>query len=216
MQKLGLEKDVDWVEYQLTIPKEVDPKLVKLSEFIKKRQGFELVTYNDRKVLKKDAFDAFKVIDEAFSKLYGTVPLTEEIITKSINDYVPILNLKYVCSIKDKQGEIIGFALMVPSTAKAAKKSNGRLFPFGIFRMFKALKGKNDTLEMYFIAVKPELQKTGVPAIIMAHMLDVCIKNGIKHCETGPELELNGEVQSLWKDFDARNHKRRRCWKKTI
>jgi len=216
MRKLGLEKDVDWVEYKLTIPNEVDPKLIKLSQFIQKRQGYELVTYTDRKVLKKDAFSAFKVIDDAFSKLYGTVPLTEEIITKSINDYIPILNLKYVCSIKDKEGEIVGFALMVPSIARAAKKSNGRLFPFGLFRMLKALKGKNDTLEMYFIAVKPELQKTGVPAIIMAHMLEVCIKNGVKYCETGPELELNGEVQSLWKDFDARNHKRRRCWKKAI
>ena len=193
-----------------------NPKIIKLSEFIKRRNGFELITYKDRKVLKQDAFKAFKVIDDAFAKLYGTVPLTQEIITKSINDYIPILNLKYVCSIKDKAGEIVGFALMVPSTAKAAKKSKGKLFPFGIFRMLKALWGKNDTLEMFFIAVKPELQKTGVPAIIMAHMLQVCIDNGIKYCETGPELELNGEVQSLWKDFDARNHKRRRCWKKEI
>ncbi len=216
MQKLGLEKDVDWVEYKLTIPSEVDLKLVKLSQFIQKRHGYELVTYTDRKVLKKDAYIAFKVIDDAFAKLYGTVPLTEEIIDKSINDYIPILNLKYVCCIKDKKGEIVGFALMVPSIAKAAKKSKGRMFPFGVFRMLKALWGKNDTLEMYFIAVKPELQKTGVPAIIMAHMLQVCIDNGIKYCETGPELELNGEVQSLWKDFDARNHKRRRCWKKEI
>ena len=89
--------------------------------------------------------------------------------------------------------------------------------PFGIFRMLKALKGKgNDTLEMFFIAVKPEYQSKGVPAIIMDHVLKVLIENGIKYCETGPELELNADVQGMWKGFDARKHKRRRCYSKSI
>ena len=39
---------------------------------------------------------------------------------------------------------------------KKDKKSNGRLLPFGIFRLLKALNGKNDTLEMFFVAVDPE------------------------------------------------------------
>jgi len=216
MQKLGLVKDMDWVEYQLTVPTEIDPKLEKMSEFLQKRNGYKLVTYTDRKQLLADAYEAFKVIDESFSVLYGTVPLTDEVINKAIADNIPILNLKYVCSVRDKDNNLVGFALLVPSIAKALKKSNGRLLPFGIFRMLKALKGKNDTLEMYFIAVKPEHQKKGLPAILMHYMLKTCIENGIKICETGPELEVNENVQSLWKGFDVRNHKRRRCFKKEI
>jgi len=216
MEKLGLVKDIDWVEYKLKVPKEIDTKLSKMSDFLQKRNGYKLVTYSGRKVLKNEAFEAFKVIDEAFAKLYGTVPLTDEVITKAINDNVPIMNLKYICSVKDKDGKIVGFAVLVPSIAKALKKSNGRLLPFGIFRMLKALKGKNDTLEMFFIAVKPEHQKKGLPAIIMHQMLKMCIENGVKYCETGPELEVNEDVQSLWKGFDVRQHKRRRCFKKEI
>ena len=90
------------------------------------------------------------------------------------------------------------------------------MLPFGLFRLLKALKGHNDVLEMFFIAVEPEYQGKGVPAIIMNQMLKMCIKNGVKYCETGPELENNESVQSLWKGFDARQHKRRRCWKKDI
>lgn len=216
MEKLGLVKEVDWVEYLLTVPAQVDPKLVKMSEYLQKRNGYQLVTYTDRKVLSDDAFEAFKVIDEAFSSLYGTVPLTDIVINKALADYIPIVNLKYICSVKDKDGSIVGFAVLVPSIAKALKKSNGRLLPFGLFRLLKALKGKNDTLEMYFIAVRPELQKKGIPAIIMTAMLQACIDNGVKYCETGPELELNENVQSLWKGLDVRQHKRRRCWKKDI
>lgn len=216
MEKLGLVKDVDWVEYQITIPSEINPKIEKLSNHLLKKNGYSLVTYTDRKVLKQDAYEAFKVVDEAFSVLYGTVPLTDKVIDNAINDYIPIVNLKYIVSIKDEQGKIIGFGVLVPSIAKALKKSNGRLFPLGIFRMLKALQGKNDVLEMFFVAVKEEHQKRGIPGIMMNHLLKVCIENGVKYCETGPELETNVSVQSLWKSFMTRQHKRRRCFTKEI
>ena len=216
MEKLGLVKDVDWVEYQITIPNEINPKIEKLSNHLLKKNGYSLVTYNDRKVLKKDAYEAFKVIDEAFSVLYGTVPLTDKVIDNAINDYIPIVNLKYIVSVKDNLGNIIGFGVLVPSIAKALKKSNGKLFPFGIFRMLSALQGKNDVLEMFFVAVKEEHQNRGIPGIMMNHLLKVCLENGVKYCETGPELETNISVQSLWKSFTARQHKRRRCFTKEI
>lgn len=216
MEKLGLKKDIDWVEYQLSVPEKLDERLAKTSEFLTRRNGYKLVTYTDRKVLKNEAYEAFKVIDAAFSKLYGTVPLTDKVIDKAINDYIPLVNLKYICAVKDKEDKIVGFAILVPSIAKALKKSNGKLFPFGVFRLLSALKGKNDTLEMFLIGVEPEQQKKGLPAIIMNQMLKMCIENGVKICETGPELEVNADVQSLWKGFTTRQHKRRRCFKKEI
>lgn len=216
MEKLGLKKDMDWVEFQLNVPKEVDPKYQKITDYLIKRNGYQLVTYTDRKVLAAEAEEAFRVIDEAFSVLYGTVPLTDAVIKKALADYIPIVNLKYICSVKDREGKIVAFAVLVPSIAKALKKSNGRMFPFGIFRMLKALKGKNDTMEMFFVAVKEEHQSKGTPAIMMNHLIKVCIENGVKICETGPELEVNEAVQAMWKGFDVRRHKRRRCFKKEI
>jgi len=216
MEMLGLSKEIDWVEYLLTLPEKVDEKLSKMSDYLAKRNGYKLVTYTDRAKLKEDAYKAFKVVDEAFSVLFGTVPLTDKVVDKVISDNVPILNLKYACTVKDRDGKVIGFALLVPSIAKALKKSNGRMFPLGVFRMLKALKFKNDRMEMFFIAVKPEHQSKGMPAIIMNYMLKVLIENGVKYCETGPELETNDAVQSMWKNLDVKNHKRRRCYKKAI
>ena len=216
MEQLGLVKEIDWVEYQIKVPTEIDHRLKKLSNRILGRNDFKIITYNNRNILYEEAFEAFKIIDIAFSKLYGTVPLTDKIIKKAIDDNIPLINLDYVCSIKNKDNKIIGFALMVPSIAKALKKSNGKLLPFGIFRMINALYGKNDVLEMFFVAVEPEYQKLGIPGIIMNEMLEICIKNGVKFCETGPELETNTNVQGLWKTFETRQHKRRRCWNKKI
>lgn len=216
MEKLGLVKDADWVEYQITVPNELDPRIERISKRVLDRNGFELVTYKDRKLLYNEAFEAFKIIDVAFSKLYGTVPLTEKVIRKAIDDYIPLVNLDYICSIKNKEGRIIGFGILVPSIAKALKKSNGRLLPFGIFRLLKALKGKNEVLEMFFVAVDPNYQNTGIPAAMMNELLKVCIKNKVKYCETGPELEMNLDVQGMWRSFEKRQHKRRRCFIKEI
>ena len=217
MEKLGLYKSVDWVEYQLKVPDTTDPKIEKLSKYMQERNGYKLVMYNDRKALWKDGFEAFKLIDEAFSILYGSVPLTDSVINKVLKDNIPLINLKYICAVKDKDDKKVGFAIMIPTIAKALKKTNGRLLPFGIFRLLKALKGKNDTLEMDFVAVDPEHQRRGMPAIMMDAMLKMCVDNGVKICETGPELEHNTAVQGMWKYFkDVRQHRRRRCWKKEI
>lgn len=216
MERLGLRKDIDWIEYRIKVPEQPDEHMDHLAAHIMERNDLHVVTYTDRKVLHKEAFEAFSIIDVAFSRLYGTVPLTDAVIDKAISDYIPLVNLDYICSIKDKDEKIIGFAVMVPSIAKALKRSDGRFLPFGIFRMLKALKGKNDTLEMFFVAIDPAHQLHGIPAIMISELLKVCIRNGVHYCETGPMLETNGDVQSMWKYFDKRQHRRRRCYIREI
>lgn len=216
MERLGMKKDIDWIEYRINVPETLDPRFERISNHIIKKNGYEVVTYNNRKVLYNDALDAFKIIDIAFSKLYGTVPLTPEIIKHTVDGYIPLVNLDYICSIKDKDGKIIGFGVLVPSIAKALKKSDGKMFPFGIFRLLKALKGKNDTLEMFFVAVHPEYQAQGLPAILIQTLAKAIIKNGVRYCETGPMLETNTAVHSMWRHFEKRQHRRRRCYIKEI
>ena len=216
MESLGLKKDIDWFEYRISVPEKIDPRFEKIAGRLLERKGYDIVTYNNRKVLYNDALEAFKIIDIAFSKLYGTVPLTPEVIKHAIDGYVPVVNLDYVCSVKDKEGKIIAFGVLVPSIAKALKKSNGKMLPFGIFRLLKALKGKNDTLEMFFVAVQPEYQSLGLPAILINTLTQKIFENGVRYCETGPMLETNTAVHSMWRHFDKRQHRRRRCYIRDI
>ncbi|HEY8444805.1 MAG TPA: GNAT family N-acetyltransferase [Bacilli bacterium] len=210
MDRLGFRKAVDWIEYQIFPPKELDPRIERISSMVQKRYGFHRLHFKKNKELYPYAVEAFKVINEAFAKLFGTVPLTDAIVQKSIHDYISKVNLDYVIVIANKEGEVIGFGLMVPSLAEALKKSKGHLFPFGVFRLLKALK-TNKILEMYFIAVKPEYQNFGVNAVIMAEAVKAAIANGVEVAETGPELETN-IVTEQWKSFPHRQHRRRRCY----
>ncbi|MBE6644377.1 MAG: hypothetical protein E7612_03240 [Ruminococcaceae bacterium] len=216
MERLGLKKDIDWIEYQIKVPSEPIARFDRIIKHVSEGGKYEAVTYNSRKVLYKEAFEAFELIDKAYSKLYGTVPLTYDVVKKTIDDFIPLVNLKYICAVKDENGKIVAFGVMIPSIAKALKKSNGRIFPFGIFRMLRALQYRNDTLEMFLIAVEPTLQSQGIPVLIINTLLEKLIENKVKFCETGPMLESNGAVHSLWSSFEKRQHKRRRCYVKEI
>lgn len=99
--------------------------------------------------------------------------------------------------------------------AEAMQKCRGHLFPFGWMGVLKSLK-KNDTLDLFLIAIRPDLQGSGVNGILMEHLYKGCIKHGIKQAETGPQLESNSKVHSQWKMFNVDIQKRRRCFVKKI
>ena len=216
MERLGLTKAIDWIEYKIKCPAEPNPRIERLATRLLERGKYTVVTYTDRKALYNDAFEAFEVVDKAEAVLFGTVPLTPAIIKNMVDNYIPLVDLDYICSVKDTEGHIIAFGVMVPSLAKSFKKANGKMFPFGIVHMLKALKGYNDTLEMYFVAVDPAHQTFGVPAILMDTLVRKCIEKKAVYCETGPMLETNGAVHGMWKYFDKEQHKRRRCYSKSI
>ena len=214
LEELGFRKDADWVEYQVFTPKEMNERINRVAEIIKKRKGYKVVKLKSAKDVKYYARKAFSLINEAFAPLYGVVELNPKQIEEAIKQFVPIVamtNYEYCYIINDDKDNTLGFGVLAPSLNNALKKSNGKMFPFGIFRMLRDLK-KSEILDMYILAVKPEYHNLGVNTLILCEGIKSAIKNGVKFAETGPELELNNRVQDQWKEFEVRQHRRRRSW----
>jgi hypothetical protein len=212
MEALGFVKDVDWVEYQIFTPKELGERMSRLSNVIIKRYGYKVIKLKNRSEIPPYVKKAFEIINESFEPLYGVVPIIEKQVEDAVKQFVTLVNLEYLYLVTTSSDELVGFGLMVPSLNAATKKSNGRLFPLGIFRALRALR-KHDVLDMYLIAVKPEYHNLGVNALILAEGIKSCVKHNVKWAETGPELENNEQVQAQWKEFETRQHRRRRCFK---
>jgi GNAT superfamily N-acetyltransferase len=215
MEELGFVKDADWIEYKVFIPTNSIERLSRISELTVKRYGYQVITAKTRREAIPLAREALKLYNVAFAPLYGVVPLTPNQIELFIKQFVMLVNLDYVIFIKSQAGELLGFGLSFPSYAQAVKKSKGKLFPFGWYRLMRTM-NHHDTLEMGLIAVKPEYQGRGVNALLLAEGLKAAIKNGVKIAETGPELEVNNKVLSQWKDFQVEQHKTRRSWTKSF
>lgn len=213
MEQMGFVKDADWVEFQIKLPKELDPRVDKIANRVMQRYGYHIIPFSADKKFRPYGEQALTVINEAFDKLYGYIPLTPALKNKVLDQYFKLIDPEYCIVVGDKNDNVIGFGVMIPSITQACRKTNGHMFPFGFIQYLKALnKKKNHVLDMYLIGVKPEYQSTGVNAIIMNEMLKTCIKYKAEIAETGPELELNDKIQDQWKGYDARQHRRRRSW----
>ncbi len=215
MAALGFEKDVDWIETQITWPKELPEKIRRGADIIRRRFGYKLVKLKNLNKLDDYVYDAFDVYNQAFNDLYGFFPVTVKVEEYYIKQMKSLVKLDYLWFVTDKEDKVIGFGLMMPSLGMANKKSKGKLLPFGWLRLMKAIK-KFDVIDFYFIAVDPKNQGQGVLTLIMEDGIKMGIRDGVKYAETGPELEENFQIQAQWKDFETRVHKRRRCYKKSI
>jgi len=215
LEELGFVKDVDWLEKRIKWPNQVPEKLSRASKMIQKRYGYRLFKPKNMKDVDSFLYDIFKIYNDAFIDLYGFLPLPDNVIDFYLKQVRTILQLDWVWVVYDKEDNVVGFGVVMPSLGMANKKNNGRLFPFGFLRIMRALK-KYDTIDFYFIAVDPKHQNRGVTALIFEDGIKTGIKKGVKWAETGPELELNHQIQAVWKDFDYVDHKRRRCYIKEI
>ena len=106
---------------------------------------------------------------------------------------------------------MVAFGITMPSLSLALQKAGGKLFPFGLLHLLRAL-GKTDRMDLYLVAVRSEYQGKGVNAILIDRMTRTFLKLGVNKIESNPELESNHNVQGQWKYFETRQHKRRRCF----
>ncbi len=219
MEKLGYEKDADWVEFKIYIPEGIPEKHQRISDLIQRKYNLTVKKCTSGKRLATDyGQKIFELMNEAYSPLYGYSPLSERQIKQYIKMYLPILDLRMVTLITDAQDELVGVGISMPSLAEALQKAKGRLLPFGWFHLLKALfmKRRAKMLDLLIVAIKPEYQNKGVNALLFSDLIPVYKKLGFIFAESNPELELNGKVQAQWDYFKTEQHKRRRAFIKKI
>ena len=215
LEQLGYQKDVDWVEYLITAPKTLPPRVSDISRIVKQRLNLHTLQLKRTKDVLPYAHQLFEVYNSTYKVLYGFVPLSEKQIEAYIKQYIGFMNPDHITIVLDKNDQLIGFGLTMPSLANALQKANGGLFPFGFLHLLWALK-HNKKAELLIVGVLPEYQGQGVPALMIAEIAEKFAKKGILTAESNPELETNSKVQAQWKFFDLRQHKRRRCYIKHI
>jgi len=215
LERLGYEKQVDWIEFHITVPGEVVPRLRRLRRRVEEQNGLRVVRFQSRKEFRPYGRPIMDLLNEAYAGLHGFVPLTEEQIEDVIRRYFGLLRPEFLYIVLDAEDKLAAFGLTMPSLARALKKAKGRLMPFGWYHLLRALR-KETTLDLLLVGVRPDLQGRGVNALLIDECLEVCLANGITYAETNPELETNARVQAQWKFFDARQHKRRRCYVKQL
>ena len=218
MEKLGYEKEADWVEFKLTVPDKLPEKFVRISEIILQKYNLKIKKLS-RKELKEKNYGQriFDLINEAYAPLYGYSKMTQRQIDQYIKMYLPLIDLRMVSLVEDAEENLVAVGISMPSLSKALQKAKGKMLPFGWFHLLKALFIKKPkVLDLLLVGVKPEYQSKGVNALLFYDLVPVYQQMGFEYGESNPELELNKKVQAQWTVFESVQHKRRRAFKKNI
>lgn len=212
-ERLGYQKEIDWLEFRITFPEALPEKSYKVAEMLKTRFGLRSLNFNTKQELDPYKEQIFNLFNQAFAGLFGTFELPDRLIRFYIDKYFPIINPRYVKIILDRDDKIAGFLIALPSLSKAMQKANGSLLPLGWYHIMKALK-KPSEMDLMLTGVRPELQKMGVAALLMNDLWATANADGVKYVETTGMLENNHVAIQMWKSFDHIQHKRKRCYRK--
>ena len=215
-ERLGFEKENDWVELRITITEDVIEKGEKLLPVIEKRFGLEVLEIKSIAEVKERYLDQlFDVLNTAFKDLPYVMPFDEELKEYYTKKYIDILNPRYI-KVMLKDGELAGFTIGLPSLSEAMQKAKGRLFPFGLFYIRKAWK-KPKVLDILLTGANPKYSKFGIGALVIGELQRELWKNGGRYFETTGIFETNQLALSNWKQYKEKiQHKRRRVYVKEL
>ncbi len=188
MDAFGLKKARDLYAFLLTQEQIPDENKQAILEKIRERNGIRLRTLN-MKDFAAEIQRVKEVYNLAWSRNWGFVPFTEEEIDHLACQLKKILDpdLVLFAEIGDRP---IGFSMALPDINQALKKINGRLFPFGLFKLLWHSR-KIDSVRVLTMGVIPEYQNKGIAAMFNVEMFRNGVKKGYVRADLSWILEDN-------------------------
>lgn len=218
IEEMGFQKDADWIEYKIEVPKALPERVARMANIIEQRANVHVTPLTRKLIKEKDyAHKIFKIINECYKNLYNFTVLPEKMADKYIGFYLKVLDLNYVSLVENDKDEIVAFGITMPSIVRALQRSRGKLFPFGWWYLAKSLFFKREEgVEMLLVGVNPEYRNSGVNTLVQLDMFKKFTEAGVKWAETNAILETNIKNQGQFKEFDRECKKRRRSYIKPL
>ncbi|HNQ59708.1 MAG TPA: N-acetyltransferase [Bacteroidales bacterium] len=213
IEDLGYRKDADWIEYQIDIPDAMPRKLEQIAHYVTQRHNLIPHTFKNINEAFPYVNQIFDIVNQIYGLVYGYVPITKEIGDFYISRYKYLLDPELISIITDRADKVIAFGVAMPSYSDVFIKSKGNMLRLK-WLLFKGEHKKTDTVDMYYIGVRPGYIRKGISSVLMYEIGEKIIERGYRYAESNFEYESNFAVRSLWRHFSHRQHKCRRCYQK--
>jgi len=136
-----------------------------------------------------------EVYNSAWEKNWGFVPMTDREIDHMASQLKPAV-VPDLVRFAEVNGTTVGFALCLPDVNIALAKVNGRLFPFGIFKLLWTLP-RIRTFRFMALGIRAEWRRSGIAPLLVAELAEVTKARRYRNCRIGWTLEDNDPVNDL-------------------
>jgi hypothetical protein len=214
LEKEGYSKNRDLVNYLIEVPKKLPLIYQKVLSRVEKKEDFQIIEFKSKKELKPYIIPALELMNETFSEIYGFVPLTNKEKQELASRYLPILDPKYIKVAENEHG-LLAFAIAMPDISTGIKRANGKLFPFGIFKIL-AEANRSRKLLMLLGGIKKEYRGKGIDVLIGVKIFQSAIKHKIEQIDSHLVLESNTKMRGEFERVGGKIVKRFRIYQKNL
>jgi hypothetical protein len=216
LERLGFSKLDDALEHVIEeVPRELNDKLKRLEPIIEKKFGVHQDFVRSKKQMKEVLQKFFYILPETYKDLPTFVPLTDAQAQWHINDILPLMKPEYVGLLKSEKEGMVGFGLFIPSYAEALRRARGRLYPFGVLHILWA-KYFHRSVNTLLIGIEEKWRNKGLNAILFANFTPVLARQKVTKVYLNPQLESNYAPYAIFRDYNPRNFRRRRLYRKDL
>jgi GNAT superfamily N-acetyltransferase len=217
IESFGFEKGNDLYAYDIPATvindEKMMAKLERMARLIKSKEN--IVT---RKINMKDLDNEVKrleiIYNDAWEKNWGFVPLTSDEFEFMKGNLKALVDPDIVF-FAEVNGEPAGFSLALPDYNQIFKKLNGRLFPFGVFKILMGKK-KIDNLRVWSMGVRYKYQKRGIDSVFYLEIIKEGNRKGYRGAEISWVLESNVLMRQTAEKLGAHIYKTFRIYTKTL
>lgn len=214
VEKNGYTKDIDCLVYKLDLTKPLPEVYNRIIQRFDSRKDFECKEFKTKKELRPYVIPILRLVNETYKELYGFTPLTELEMKEFASRYMDVLDPRFVKAIT-KNGEVVAFIVGLLNFTPGIQRSKGRILPFGIFHILRAMKVTKQ-LDLMLGAVKPNCQGMGFEILMAMKLIGSCRAAGLTQMEIHLVLETNTKMLAELERVEAQLHKKFRVFGKSL
>ena len=211
LENSGLAKAKDLLAYRIPVPKEMNPRLERLSAVLRKK-GLSV-----RNIRMKDFHRELKLVREiynsAWSKNWGFVPITEAELRHMARELKPLVEPR-LAFFAEYRGKEVGFYLVLPDYNQVIKKMDGKMGPRQLLTFLLGRK-KIDAVRLLMAGIEKEYQKKGLDALLYLESARAARDLGYRDSEISWLLEDNLLVIRATEMMGGTLYKTYRIYQKT-
>jgi GNAT superfamily N-acetyltransferase len=211
LESAGYGKSKDLLSYW--VEGEERARHVRMAERLIARSGFRMRPLNMRR-LDEDVGIIQQIYNASWERNWGFVPMSREEIHHLATQLKPVVYPR-LCTIAYADEEPVGFSLTLPNFNEALKHVNGRLLPFGVFKLLW-YKRKIENARVLTLGVVPGHRGKGLDALLILRTFRELSEIGIDSGECSWILEDNLPMRHALEKIGGTVYKTYRVFEKSL
>ncbi len=212
-ESAGYTKDQDLYSYRMKTTMKLSDKIVRVAELARKRSRVEIRNV-DMKNWKRDLDYVRDMWDDAWTDNWGYVPWNKQEFDQ-LADGLKMAIMPDITLFAYVDGEPVGFAFPIPDLNPVFHGLNGKILPFGVFKLL-AGKKKCENIRIAAFGVRKAYQKKGIDALFVYELYKRSVGMGIAGAEFSWILESNLDLRNMLENWGAEHYRTHRVYGKSL